>query len=175
MVNSPDSVVTSMTQHLHCTTTKSPQQHHRHHDSEALSQASLSIYITLWPSHPSSVIASMTRHLLAVKKYIYLPSTYLPFIQDIENRCLLLTRFTNFVDLPFQERQMMKKHHMNQNSYISSLCPKPGVVTDNMTRGTMWHQAWAQPSQSGASRPHPLSRSAKVWHLFKICFHHVSR
>jgi hypothetical protein len=30
---------------------------------------------------------------------------------------------------------MMEKHHMDQNLHISSLCPKPGVVTDNMIRG----------------------------------------
>jgi hypothetical protein len=30
---------------------------------------------------------------------------------------------------------MTEKHHMDQNPHISSLCPKPGVVTDNMTRG----------------------------------------
>jgi hypothetical protein len=29
---------------------------------------------------------------------------------------------------------MTEKHHMNQNPYISSLCTKPGVVSDNMTR-----------------------------------------
>jgi hypothetical protein len=39
----------------------------------------------------------------------------------------------SFVDLPFQEQRMTKKHRMDQNSYISSLCPKPGVVTNNMT------------------------------------------
>jgi hypothetical protein len=41
----------------------------------------------------------------------------------------------SFVDLSFQEHRMMEKHHMDQNPYISFLCPKPGVVTDNMTRG----------------------------------------
>jgi hypothetical protein len=30
---------------------------------------------------------------------------------------------------------MMGKQHMDQNPYISSLCPKPEVVSDNMTRG----------------------------------------
>jgi hypothetical protein len=30
---------------------------------------------------------------------------------------------------------MTEKHHIDQNSYISLLCPKPGVVTYNMTRG----------------------------------------
>jgi hypothetical protein len=30
---------------------------------------------------------------------------------------------------------MTENHHMDQNLYMSSLCPKPGVVTDNMTRG----------------------------------------
>jgi hypothetical protein len=56
-------------------------------------------------------------------------------MQDIEDRCLLPTSLMSFVDLPFQEHQMTKKHHKNQNPYISSLCPKPRVVSDNMTRG----------------------------------------
>jgi hypothetical protein len=41
----------------------------------------------------------------------------------------------SFVDLPFQKYRMMEKHHMDQNPYISSLCPKPGVVSDIMTQG----------------------------------------
>jgi hypothetical protein len=41
--------------------------------------------------------------VLAVIKCIYLPPTYLHFIQDIEYRCLLLTSSTSFDDLPFQE------------------------------------------------------------------------
>jgi hypothetical protein len=73
--------------------------------------------------------------LLAVIKCIYLPSTYLHFMQDIENKCLLLTSSTSFIDLPFQEHRMSKKNHMDQNPYISSLCPKLGVVLDNMTQG----------------------------------------
>jgi hypothetical protein len=73
--------------------------------------------------------------VLAVIKCIYLPPTYLHFIQDIEDRCLLLTSSTSFVDLPFQEHRMMEKHHIDQNPCISSLCPKQGIVTDNMTRG----------------------------------------
>jgi hypothetical protein len=56
-------------------------------------------------------------------------------MHDIEDRCLLLMSYTSFVDLPFQEHRMMKKHHMEQNPHISSLCPKPGVVSDNMTWG----------------------------------------
>jgi hypothetical protein len=62
--------------------------------------------------------------VLAVVKYIYLPPTYLHSIQDIEDRCLLQTSSTSFVDLPFQEHQMTEKYHMDQNPYISSLCPK---------------------------------------------------
>jgi hypothetical protein len=62
--------------------------------------------------------------VLAVIKYIYLPPTYLHFIEDIEDRCLLLTSSTSFIDLPFQEHWMMEKHHMDQNLSISSLCPK---------------------------------------------------
>jgi hypothetical protein len=56
-------------------------------------------------------------------------------MQDIEDRCLLLTSSTSFVDLPFQGHQMMEKHHRDQNPYISSLCPKLGVVSGNMTWG----------------------------------------
>jgi hypothetical protein len=41
------------------------------------------------------------RGVLAVRKCIYLPPTYLHFIQDIENMCLLLTSSMSFVDLPF--------------------------------------------------------------------------
>jgi hypothetical protein len=57
--------------------------------------------------------------VLAVIKCIYLPPTYLHFIQDIEGRCLLLTSSTSFVDLPFQEHWMTEKHYMDQNTYIS--------------------------------------------------------
>jgi hypothetical protein len=39
---------------------------------------------------------------LAVIKCIYLLPTYVHFIQDIEDRCLLLTSSTSFVHLPFQ-------------------------------------------------------------------------
>jgi hypothetical protein len=38
---------------------------------------------------------------LAVIKFIYLAATYLHFMQDIEDRCLLLTNSTSFLDLPF--------------------------------------------------------------------------
>jgi hypothetical protein len=62
--------------------------------------------------------------LLVVIKCIYLLPTYLHFMQDIEDRCLLLTIFMSFVDLPFQEHPITEKHHMNQNSCISSICPK---------------------------------------------------
>jgi hypothetical protein len=65
-----------------------------------------------------------TKPLLTVLKCIYLPPTYLHFIQDIEDRCLLLMSSMSFVDLPFQEHRMMKKNHMNQNPCISSFCPK---------------------------------------------------
>jgi hypothetical protein len=62
--------------------------------------------------------------VLADIKCIYLPPTYLYLIQDIEDRCLLLTRSTSFVDLPFQEHQMMEKHHMDQKPHIFSICRK---------------------------------------------------
>jgi hypothetical protein len=56
---------------------------------------------------------------VAVIKYIYLPPTYLYFIQDIEDRCLWLTSSMSFVDLPFQEHRMIEKHYVDQNLYIS--------------------------------------------------------
>jgi hypothetical protein len=62
--------------------------------------------------------------VLAVIKCIYLPPTYPHFMQDIEDRLLLLTSSTSFVDLPFQEYQMMEMHHMDENPCISSICPK---------------------------------------------------
>jgi hypothetical protein len=46
--------------------------------------------------------------LLAIIKCIYSPLTYLHFIQDIEDRCLLLTSSMSFVDLPFQKYQMIE-------------------------------------------------------------------
>jgi hypothetical protein len=62
--------------------------------------------------------------VLVVIKCIYLPPTYLHFIQDIEDMCLFLTSSMSFVDRPFQEHQMTKKYHMDQNSCISSICLK---------------------------------------------------
>jgi hypothetical protein len=80
----------------------------------------------------------------------------------------------SFVDLPFQEQRMTRKHHMDQNSYISSLCPKPGVVTNNMTRGDDMTQS-PGPAEPKWGRPtHPLGWPARVWHLFKIYLQHMS-
>jgi hypothetical protein len=73
------------------------------------------------------------QQLMAFIKCIYLPPTYLHFIQDIEDMCLLLMSFMSFVDLSFQEHRMMEKHNMDQNPCISSLCPKYGTITENMT------------------------------------------
>jgi hypothetical protein len=101
--------------------------------------------------------------MLVVIKCIYLPSTYLHFMQDIEDRCLLLTSSTSFVDLPFQEHRMMEKHHMEQNLYISSLCPKPGVVSDNITRGDDMAKS-PGPTDPRWGRLAPLlGRLAMVW------------
>jgi hypothetical protein len=51
--------------------------------------------------------------VMVVIKFIYLPPTYLHLKQDIEDRCLLLMSSMSFLDLPFQEHRMMKKHHMD--------------------------------------------------------------
>jgi hypothetical protein len=85
-------------------------------------------------------------------------------MQDIEDRCLLLTSFTSFVDLPFQEHRMTEKHHMDQNPYISSLCPKSGVVSDNTTQGDdMAKSPGPTNPRWGWSAP-LLGRPTRVWH-----------
>jgi hypothetical protein len=63
----------------------------------------------------------------------------------------------SFIDLPFQEHRMMEKHHMDQNPYISSLCPKPGIVSDNMTQGDDVAKSWAQQTKGGTIRHHSLA------------------
>jgi hypothetical protein len=40
---------------------------------------------------------------VAVIKCIYLLPTYLYFMQDLEDKCLLLTSSTSFIDLAFQQ------------------------------------------------------------------------
>jgi hypothetical protein len=106
--------------------------------------------------------------VLVVIKCIYLPPTCLHFIQDIEDRCLLLTHSTRFVDLPFQEHRITEKHHMDKKSCISSLCPKYGIVTNNMTRGTDVAQSTSsteprcgQPATSPSPAGHVLAHLQK--------------
>jgi hypothetical protein len=80
---------------------------------------------------------------------------------------------TSFVDFSFQEHRMIEKHHMDQNPYMSSSCPKLGVVTDNMTRGDDVAQSLG-PAEPQWGRPaHLLGWPAKVWRLFKIRLQHV--
>jgi hypothetical protein len=64
------------------------------------------------------------RQVLSIIKYIYLPPTYIYSMQDIEDIYLLVTSSTIFVGLLFQEHQMTEKHHIEQNSCISLICPK---------------------------------------------------
>jgi hypothetical protein len=102
--------------------------------------------------------------VLAIIKCIYLPPTYLHFMQDIKHKCLLLMSSTSFVDLPFHEYQITEKHHMDQNPYISSLCPKPEVVLDNMTRGDDVAKS-PGPTDPRWGRLAPLlERPTRVWH-----------
>jgi hypothetical protein len=111
--------------------------------------------------------------MLAVIKCIYLRPTYQHFMQDIEDRCLLPTSSTSFVNLQFHEHRMTETHHMDQSPYISSLCPKPGVVSDNMTQrddvaknpGPI-NPRWGWPTPL-------LGRLARVWcksnYAFNMC------
>jgi hypothetical protein len=67
----------------------------------------------LWSGLRKAVHPSGAGHpVLAVIKWIYLPPAYLHFIQDIEDRCLLLMSSMSFVDLPFQEHQMTEMNHV---------------------------------------------------------------
>jgi hypothetical protein len=113
--------------------------------------------------------------VLAVIKYIYLPETNLHLMQDIEDRCLLPKSSTSFVDVPFQDQRTTEKHHINQNPYISSLCPKQGVVSDNMTRGDDMAKSrgptdprWGWPA---GPTPWPAIQGLAP---MKLCFQHVS-
>jgi hypothetical protein len=108
---------------------------------------------------------SLLEPVLAVIKYIYLPATYLHFMQDIEDRCLLQMSFRSFVDLPFQEHQMMEKRHMDQNPYISSLYPKLGVVSDNMTWGYDVAKSPGPTDPRWVRLAPLLGRPTRVWHL----------
>jgi hypothetical protein len=84
-------------------------------------------------------------------------------MQDIEDRYLLLMSSRSFVDLPFQEHRMTKKHDMDQNPYIFSLCPKPGVVSDNMTWGDGMAKSLG-PADQRRGRPGPLlGRPSRAW------------
>jgi hypothetical protein len=63
-------------------------------------------FLQLFPGFNSFLLLgdeqnSKCGEVLAVIKCIYLPPTYLHFIQDTEDRCLLLTSSMSFIDLPF--------------------------------------------------------------------------
>jgi hypothetical protein len=95
---------------------------------------------------------------------------YLYFMQDIEDKCLLLTSSTSFVDLTFLEYRMIEKHHMDQNLYTSSLCPKPWVVSDNMTQGDDVAKSsgptdarWVQPAMVWRQRNYVSTRVMFSW------------
>jgi hypothetical protein len=69
---------------------------------------------------------------------------------------------------------MTEKHHMNQNPYISSLCPKPGVILDNMTQGDDAAKSPGPTDPRWDRSASLLGRPARVWHLFKIHLQHMS-
>jgi hypothetical protein len=69
---------------------------------------------------------------------------------------------------------MMEKHHIDQNPYKSSLCPKPGVVSDNMTQGDDMAKGPGPIDPRWGLSAQFRGRSARVWHLFDICLTHIS-
>jgi hypothetical protein len=58
---------------------------------------------------------------------------------------------------------MIEKHHMDQNPYISSLCPKPGVVSDNITWGDDVEKSLGQTDPRWVWLAPLLGRLARVW------------
>jgi hypothetical protein len=58
----------------------------------------------------------------------------------------------------------MEKHHMDQNPYISSLCPKLGVVPDNMTRGDDVAKNMGPTDPRWVRSAPLLGRLARAWH-----------
>jgi hypothetical protein len=63
---------------------------------------------------------------------------------------------------------MTEKHHMDQNPSISSICPKQGIVIENMTRGDDVAQS-SGPTEPmwGWPAPPPLS-AGQVLASFQI-------
>jgi hypothetical protein len=59
---------------------------------------------------------------------------------------------------------MMEKHHMDQNPYTSSLCPKLGVVSDNMPRGDDMAKSPGPTDPRWGPLAPLLGRTTRVWH-----------
>jgi hypothetical protein len=58
---------------------------------------------------------------------------------------------------------MTENYHMDQNPYISSLCPKPGVVLDNMTQGDDLAKSPGTTDPRWGWSAQLLGRPASVW------------
>jgi hypothetical protein len=131
------------------------------------------------PSHPGGAPSPSWGHhsspLLAVIKCIYLPPTYLHFIQDIEDRCLLLMSFTSFVDLSFHEHRMMESSIWTKIHTYLNYVQNQRCSWTIWHEGTTWHKAWDQPTNSGAGWPHTLVRPARSRRISKNHFHHMSK
>jgi hypothetical protein len=65
---------------------------------------------------------------------------------------------------------MTEKFHLDQNPNISSLCPKSGVVSNNMTQGDDMAKS-PGPTDPRWGQPAPLlCRSARVWGQLNYAF-----
>jgi hypothetical protein len=64
---------------------------------------------------------------------------------------------------------MTEKHHMDQNPYISSLCLKPGVVSDNMTWGDDVAKSLGPTDPRCLPTP-LLGQPARVWRQLNYAF-----
>jgi hypothetical protein len=76
---------------------------------------------------------------------IHIFTANIHFTQDIENKCLLLTSSTSFVDLPFQEHQVIKASYGPKSIHIFIMSKSKGHHKQYDMRG--------QRGQSGAGRP----------------------
>jgi hypothetical protein len=112
--------------------------------------------------------------VLVVIKCIYLPLTYLHFIQDIDDRCLLLTSSMSFCCFTILGTSDDRKALYGPKSIHIFIMSK--------TRGS--HRQFDMrrrrgtkpgPNQTKVGRPAPpLGWPARVWCLFKTLLQHVS-
>jgi hypothetical protein len=94
--------------------------------------------------------------VLAVIKCIYLLQTYLYFIQDIEDRFLLLTSSTSFIDLPGKSDDR-KAPYGPKSIHILIMSKTRGVHGQYDTKGRRGTKLGPSQPKVGSTGPTPLA------------------